>query len=319
MEKVYRFDTEKLDETIDEVYGTGRYFQYERITGDDFSKVRQAVLETLDNYYLEDKIEVLREEEEITCLPDDAKIVFDKLFADKDLRIYGHGGIADKIMESGVFNCYYADLSSHFVPLAKTNECLSKLDNWPHRGHKKVAIMALNNTEYNPIYRENTGLGEYDTDRYSISTEYFVGYYDSELQKFILNPSFKREHEYNPENTFYENSDSFSPPMHTNVNDEILSEYLYTIYNILFVITMAGNRNLSERSYNELRKQIDVYLSRAEELHSKLTPEYMDKLKLEQMVDTSSDSFSDVTFDLSGWDDDWGSPIFDDEETNKTK
>ena len=55
MEKVYRFDIEKLDEVIDEVYGTGRYFQYERITGDDFGKVRQAVLETLDNYYLECK------------------------------------------------------------------------------------------------------------------------------------------------------------------------------------------------------------------------------------------------------------------------
>ena len=107
--------------------------------------------------------------------------------------------------------------------------------------------------------------------------------------------------------------------MHSNVNDEILSEYLYTIYNILFVITVAGKRNLSERGYNELKKQIDNYLSRSEELHKKLTPEYMDKLKLEQMVDTSSDSFSDETWDLSGWDDEWGSPIFDDEDSNKTK
>ena len=319
MEKVYRFDIEKLDTMINEIYGTSRYFNYDRITGDDFGKVRKAILETLDNYYLEDKNEVLREEEEITCLPENVKIVFDELFADKDLRIYGHGGVADEIMKSGVFNCCYANLTSHFVSLSKTNESLSKLNNWPHRGHKKVAIMALNNTEYNPIYRENTGLTDYDTDRYSISTEYFVGYYDSELQKFILNPSFKREHVYNPENTLYEDSDSFSPPLYSNVNDEILSEYLYTIYNILFVITMAGMRNLSERSYNELRKQINNYLTRAEELHSKLTPEYMDKLNLNQMVVASEDEFGDETFDLLGLDDDWESFLLDDEESNKTK
>lgn len=309
----YTFDNDSYYNLLEKLYlNNGFIFDYDCLTKENLEQLEECLNKVIDNPILREKVSYREKGEEITCLPEQAKVVFDALFDNEDLVLYGHGGCAEEIINSGTFNCRYAELGSHFIPLDNTNESLSLLNNWPHRGASQIAIMALNVTEYNPIYKERDAISTYDTDVYSISSEYFVGYYDNEKSKFILNPNFKTIHDYDPECTLYEDNEKYYG-LSLRVSDPNVREFLFILYKINCVLFFASNRNLSERGYLNVKKQIKEYMKQAWKLQQSFTDEYIEELKkadmFQEIDEIAFDGIGD-DIDFSDWD------FFDDEDDN---
>lgn len=321
MKKVYYFDYKKYSDILDETYpmtGLNDYLDYNTLTYDNFEKIKKVLEEVINNPKLKDyKVDEYRKYEELTCLSENAKQAFDQLFSNPDIYLYGHGGNAKEIIESEGFRCRYANLESHFIPLEHTNESLSKLDNWPHRGYNEIAILALNNTEYNPIYKERERKNTYDTDIYTIPNEYFAGYYDSETKTFTPNPNFKLTHEYNPEITRYEDEDRYSYRLHTQ--DQLINDYFRNLDKIRNILFFSKGRNLSKKGYIDVKSQAMNLLNKANEIQNKLSTEYIENLtKSENKINDLNDSFDSEKWGSFDWDiDDWD--LKEEEETKKTR
>ena len=283
MDKAYCFDYEKYMEVLDRLYpteGISQNLNYDDFTQNNYDTLMKVLSDILEKPKLKDVKELEFDEEEITCLPDQAKKIFDQLFENKNLRIYGHGGAGKEIVESKGMKCKYNNLGSHFIQLTKTNESLSQLNNWHHKSSNQIAILVLNVTEYNPIYIDNKVNEDYE-DRYMIPNEYFAGYYDAIEQKFILNKNFKIEHNYDEHNTGYIDEErmlgrGFSDD--EKINE--LSQILNKIGLIMFFASTTSN--LSRHGYSEVKKSILSLTRKAGEIQKILSPEYIQKLKEEQ-------------------------------------
>ena len=85
--------------------------------------------------------------------------------------------------------------------LDNNDESISKVKKWPHKNSSQVLILAIDDREYYPIYKEENSITINMRSEHSMPIEYFVGYYDAEHKQFIKNDKFKIEHKYNPEYT----------------------------------------------------------------------------------------------------------------------
>lgn len=278
------FDKEKVSdylEILDEKYkiGGGNYhhIDYSLFTKENFDSVIDKLKDALYSSVEKESEIAEKEPEKIICFDEKTNKFFNELFKDEDLIIFGHGGAAEKIMESGEFRCRYANLGSHFLGLEKTNSSLAKLNSWPHMNCPQVAIMALNRREFMPLYYKRSSKSQYDTDNYSIPTEYFVGYYDASKGEFILNPNFKKRHELDPSLTLYYNEEKFSYPSIAN-SDQNVRELYYELRRIGYIMYTAGE-TLDKKGFKQLEKQIEELMLKTYEYQSKLTSEYLIEAK----------------------------------------
>lgn len=324
MEKVYCFNSDEFSEAIEKIYsvvGMYSHLEYSNLSMENFLKLKQILDDTINNPQLKEKVVRIKNEEEITCLPEQAKKVFDQLFDNENLCLYGHGGEAKDIIESEGFRCRYADLSSHFLPLEKTNNSLNLLNNWPHKNASKIAILALNITEYNPIYKQREARNTDDTDIYTIPNEYFVGYYDSKEKSFVLNPNFRVNHDYNPENTIYQNEKYFGRIL-PKTQDETILEFFRILNKISNVLFFSSLMNLSKESYINVKKQVLNYMGKAEKLQNKFTPEYLENLKKVEELQVNESKQDDAKiYNNDDWNfDDWDPDDFEvEKETSKKR
>ena len=256
----------------------------------NLNKLMEVLKKVLSNIKVEQRDIYHQPNENLTIFRDmeDVKEVFDSLFSNKDLMVFGHGGNALAIMESKEFRCRYANLDSHFVPLIHTNESLSQLFNWPHLGCKQIMILALNRREFNPIYKEREKISDYDTDIYSIPLEYFVGYFDAEKKCFIKNPMFKLRHDYDKSLSKYyiENHRYFSN------QENIVKDFLDVLSTIRFLLIYSKILSLDLRGIKNLEKQILELVNKAYLYQDKLTPDYLETLKkADVLVGNNDDGF----------------------------
>ena len=296
--KRYTFDKDKFYELYDSLYkvNPGLYSELviDCFTKENFIKVINGLQEILDNPKVTDVELPPVPREEITCFNEETNKKLNEIFSNKDLVFFGHGGAADKIIETE-FRCKYPNLPSHFVQLNQTNESLSKLDKWPHKECSKVAIMALNIHEFNPIYKENNAESIYDETMYSIPNEYFVGYYDKEKSEFIMNPNFKERHELDNERTIYQTPFS---AFQVDGPDEA-KEFYGLIRNISNILYFSSNNSyLDERGYKQVKEQVLHKIKELKKLQDIMTPEYIEKnKKSETYVESTPEEF-----DWSGFD-----------------
>jgi len=312
-DKKYCFNYEEYYNAFKEIYPTKGYafnlkINYENFTKENLDKLFNILTNILNNPLIKEKENYEIIEEEITCLPNQTIEVFNKLFDNKALAIFGHGGAGKKIIESEGMYCRYPNLGSHFLQLSKTNESLSQLNDWPHLGSKQILIMALNNEELNPIYIKKSKKNSLN-EEYLIPNEYFVGYYDTDSKLFYLNPNFKIEHKYDELATGYVFDEEFFP-LEINLDDvNIINLYrnLEKIFNVLYMASIKVN--LSRRGYIEVTKQILKYMNDSYKIQDTLTPEYIENLKQnEQKKIELENNNNDIenNFDESLWNfDDW--------------
>lgn len=273
--KVYYFDYKKYVDTYQRLYpvmGAMMRLDYSSLTKENLDKLIDVLQSVIVDVKVKDKIIDGVSNEEITCLSEQAKSAFDELFSNSDLAFYGHSGNVDEIMKSGVFRCRYANLGSHFVSLSKNNKSLSKLNDWPHGGYKKIIILALNKYEYNPLYIARESKGSYDPDIYSIPIEYFAGYYDVEKQEFVANPKFKTTHEYNPNASIYQKELAYNGPITSSSDVDEFMKSLKTIESILIVSSENG---LSINGLKEVKKQIIDLINKVYSLQETFTSNYL--------------------------------------------
>lgn len=320
MEKrtTYSFDYEKYSDELKKLYPIKGVFDmtvdYDCFTIDNLDKLMNVLKEIMFNPIIQEKETINEEiEEDITCLPKQAKEVFDKLFANKDLVIYGHGGAGKEIIESDGMRCQHANLGSHFVGLSKTNASLTALNNWPHRNASQIAIMALNKTECNPIYIQREAENLYDTETNLIPNEYFAGYYDAITGTFVVNPNFKTEHEYDERATGYVFDERFSMG-YLSCNDSNIRDLYGVLERISQVMYMASNMcYLSQKSYVDVLKQLSILIKKAYSIQKILNPDYIEELKKVEELEmqkgfeeqeNSNDDFPKIPDDwLDEWDD----------------
>lgn len=116
----YYYDGSKFSELLDE-----KFPSFHRVSIDEYSKDKvNEMMDVLNEVLLSPKSRVMelpkRTREDITCLPDKVKDKIIALFDDEDLFLYGHGGAAKEILETGKMHCYYSNIQSHFFPLSQT-------------------------------------------------------------------------------------------------------------------------------------------------------------------------------------------------------
>lgn len=286
----YSFDYKKYSDELKKSYPIIGVFNmkvdYDCFTINNLDILMNVLKKIILNPIIQEK-EITNDEneEDITCLAKQAKEIFNKLFANKNLVIYGHGGAGKKIIESDGMRCQYADLGSHFIGLTKTNDSLKVLNNWPHHNASQIAIMALNKTECNPIYIQREAKNSYDTEVNLIPNEYFAGYYDAITGTFVANPNFKIEHEYDERATGYVFDERFSQS-NLSCNDSNICDLYDVLERINQVMYMASNMcYLSQKGYIDVLKQISVLIKKAYSIQKILNPEYIEKLKKEEELE----------------------------------
>lgn len=203
-------------------------------------KSREAVLDTL-------------EKENITCLPDKVKDKILSLFDDPDILIYGHGGAVGEILKSGKMKCKYANLESHFVPLSPTNQSLNNLNHWVHRDASQILIMGINRREFNPVFRE-------EDKRYSISSDYFMGYYDRDKEEFVENPNFKKRHEYKEGKPSIELHVGGYYANRAYAEDEEFNQVLRNLENINLIMGLSKYVPLNKEGIEDVSRQVSYFI-----------------------------------------------------------
>ena len=191
----YYYDGSKFSELLEEKFPSSAF---EGVSIDEYSEDKvNEMMETLSEVLLNPKSKIMelpeRTRENITCLSEKVREQIMSLFDDEDLLLYGHGGNAKEILETGKMYCHYNSTPSHFLPLSQTNESLDNFNHWPHKDAHQILIMGINQREFNPLFKKE------ENGHYSIPSEYFLGYYDRDLEEFVPNPEFKKRHEYKDE------------------------------------------------------------------------------------------------------------------------
>ena len=278
MKKIaYYFDDSKYSELLDEVFPTNpmnptasvSFSLYNRYTMDQIMDVLDGII--LNPKTREVEVEE-REREEITCLPDKVKNKIVSLFEDDDLLLYGHGGNAKEILETGKMMCKYCNIPSHFIPLSLTNESLAKLKHWEHRDAHQILIMGLDQREFNPIYRK-------EEKGYSIPSEYFLGYYDRDLEDFMVNPEFKRRHEYRDEDPAIELHPGEFYPDRFFCEQENFNIILGCLGNIGQILGISKYFPLDKQGLEDVEKQVDYLRKNIYDEEDKITPEVTAKFR----------------------------------------
>ena len=261
----------------------------------------EKAIEIVNHPIMTEEEESVDEKETITCFTDEVNQVFNELLKIDGLMLYGHGGAGKAIMDTE-FHCHYANLGSHFLPLSKNNQSLSQLKAWPHMGCQQVAILALNQHELQPIYREREKENTYDTDVYSIPKEYFVGYYDASDEKFYYNEEFKARHEYDPSCTIYP-IESMQTCAFFDGPEEARDIYadLDLINKILF---FSSKFSLDELGYEQTKKQIQHLINQIREKSFNLTPELFEQYR-NSKVNQKNEELEKMMEDMEwvDWDD----------------
>ena len=246
----------------------------ESFTDANFNKLLIELEDIIANPIITEIEDVSDAKEEITIFQEKTNQFFNELLKDDDLVLYGHGGAGKAIIESE-FHCRYANLQSHFLGLSKNNESLAKLKNWPHMGCTQIAIMALNQKEFNPIYRERKQNNSYDQDIYTIPNEYFVGYYDASSDTFHQNPNFKRRHEYDPTCTIYPREE-FSNALKWANGPEEAAKLYNELKEISLIMLFSSYQPIDELGYKNILAQIKDHIEKAKKLQRQIKPEQFD-------------------------------------------
>lgn len=272
--KKYYFDVTKFSNLVENLFKTNinsKLIDYNSLTRENYDKIFSTLNEILSDIKVTNIEKNISPKDKITCLEEQPKKCLEELLIHDEYDVYGHGGAAKEIMKSGEFRCHYSNILSHFVPLNMTNDSLSKLNAWPHRGHDKILIMAIPKQEFNPIYKELPQKNSYDTDKFSISLEYMYGYYDATKKRFYLNDSFKKRHKYNPDNTIYQKEIIG----YYRDDDPNVQQLLSTIETIRFILFMTEIRNLDLQGIEEVKNQIIDQIKILKKCTEVLTPEYI--------------------------------------------
>lgn len=274
--KRYQFDSSNLTDLKKELYKTIPAIYPELVpecfTDDNLVKVINEIQRILDNPIVTEEEIPERKSEEITCFDEETNKKLNEIFSNKDLVFFGHGGAAEEIINSR-FECKYPNLLSHFIQLEDTNESLSQFKSWPHKNCPQIAIMALNIHEYNPIYKTYKGRGSGNETMYSISNDYFIGYYDNDKGEFILNPNFKERHEYDEECTTYQ--DVFSAPAVSGPDEMIEFNTIVSETGIL-LRNSSHKVYLDEKGYKEVKENVLHKMKRLKELQDIIKTKYAD-------------------------------------------
>lgn len=313
--KKYEFDSELYYKKLEELYPTttrllGNTIDYNCFTEENLNKIMDVTKEIIDNPIIKE-VEIEDTKENINIFNERTNETINEIFHDDELVFFGHGGRAKEIIDTE-FKCRFSNLSSHFVPLDCTNESLELFKKWPHRNAKQIAVLALNKYEYNPIYKELETNSNYDENKYSISSDYFVGYYDSEKNEFIKNPNFKKRHDFDPECTIYQD-ESLQMSMTSIDGPEIINDFynkLQLISRIMFFSSIKSM--LDDIGYKKVCQKILYELKNLKELQNKITPEYLQELIDEYNKSKNSDNEYDNNISddwIDDWGDDWGEEI----------
>lgn len=266
----YYYDGSKFSKLLDEKFpksmGIDSSVDFSLCSRQSIDEIMDSLKETLANPFMR-QVEVLDSvRENITCLPDKVKDKIVSLFDDDNLLLYGHGGNADEILREGKMRCKYANIPSHFIPLSQTNSSLDNLNHWPHRDAKKILIMGIDRREFNPIYRR-----EYNG--YSIPSEYFLGYYDKELEEFIVNPLFKRRHEYREEDPSIELHTGEYHARSLYSDQDNFQHILDNLTNINMILNLSSYLPLDQKGITGVAGQVLHLVKDTYEEVEKITPE----------------------------------------------
>ena len=125
----YYYDGSKFSELLEEKFPSSAF---EGVSIDEYSEDKvNEMMETLSEVLLNPKSKIMelpeRTRENITCLSEKVREQIMSLFDDEDLLLYGHGGNAKEILETGKMYCHYNSIPSHFLPLSQTNESLDNI------------------------------------------------------------------------------------------------------------------------------------------------------------------------------------------------
>ena len=302
----YYYDGSKFRELLDEKFPSSLF---NGVSIDEYSEDKvNEMMETLNEVLLNPKSKIMElpetTRENITCLPEKVRDKIMSLFDDEDLLLYGHGGNAKEILETGKMYCYYNNIQSHFMPLSQTDESLDNFNHWPHRDAHQILIMGINQREFNPLFkREENG-------HYSIPSEYFLGYYDRDLEEFVPNPEFKKRHEYKDEDPSIElHTGEFIGTCYYTSKQENFNRILQDFDNIGMLLSNSSYLPLDKKGIEDVSKQVSYFARDTYNQVKKLTPEVISNFKRSMASKTTSSNnhFDDLgDFDFT----------FDDELTD---
>ena len=311
--KQYKFNTDELFKTINEVYPTSASIFYSELNYKDFTKenldkVVSVIKDIIEKPIIEDIPASVDSREVITCFGDKTNEIMNDIFNNPDLLFYGHGGNAKAII-ADEFKCRYPNLQSHFVSLSPNNESLKKLKEWPHMNSKQIAIMAINKHEFNPLYKKREATSTYDTNVYSIENEFFVGYYDAEKDEFIKNPNFKERHDFNPDVTIYPDEMVKTNGLFVDGLVEVQNIYKELDY-LRRILYFSSYFELDEIGYKKLEQQVLYRINEIYKLQEKITPDF-----IRQQDEKSMNGITNDIHDIKV--DEWGFPIIEPNTNNK--
>ena len=276
--KRYSFDSEKLRTFIEDLYPfegiLNPTIDFNLLSKDNFELMCKCIMDVIENPIITEVDDFVPYRQQITIFDDETNKTLNEIFSNNDLMFFGHGGNGKVIMDTE-FRCRYSAIDSHFVPLQINDETLAMFKDWPHKSASQIAIMALNIHEFNPIYKYTDDPQRID--KFSIDNEYFVGYYDNSLGKFISNPNFKANHEYNPEATGYE-IDNVDMGIVTPSDLPEVREYFRLLYKISRALYFGStSKYLDEHGALQMKKQVLNTLKKLTELQNQFTPEFFDE------------------------------------------
>lgn len=290
----YYYDSSKFRELLDEKFPTSVFSD---VSIDTYSEEKvNELVGVLQDTLLKPKIKTMvlpdRIREDITCLPDKVKDKITSLFDDEDLLLFGHGGNAEEILKTGKMYCHYSNISSHFLALSQTNESLDNFNHWPHRDAHQILIMGINQKEFNPIFRK-------EDNKYSIPSEYFIGYYDRDLEDFIPNPDFKNRHEYVDEDPSLELHIGEYKPLIVSAELEDFEQILGDFQSINVLLSATAYLPLDKKGITDVSKQALHFVKNIYQKTKKITPDVIKKYKENNTLDSSNNSDDSWEFDFA--------------------
>ena len=124
----YYYDGSKFSELLEEKFPSSAF---EGVSIDEYSEDKvNEMMETLSEVLLNPKSKIMelpeRTRENITCLSEKVREQIMSLFDDEDLLLYGHGGNAKEILETGKMYCHYNSIyplliflnrNTYYIPL----------------------------------------------------------------------------------------------------------------------------------------------------------------------------------------------------------
>lgn len=311
MSKRYYFNNTDLFSIIDEFYPTlnNGALDHNSFNNDNLDNFINKIEDVLEDVKVMDVEEETKNLEDLDFLSTQVNEKIKSIFSNPDLLVFGNGGMADTILESGHFYCRFPNLDSHFIPLTWNND-LNKLNNWAHNNASKILFLVLNKRENNPIFRDIDSKNPDSNFRYEIPMEYFAGYYDREKEVFVENPNFKLEHDYDESLTIYHNP---VPSSLLSNEPEEMQEFIRLMREFAYVILNSSD-GLSNKGYEGICNQFRTLIKNLRELQLHFTPEFFsqiqnevvdDTLKLLDELDGDLEVSQDNKYVDSGWEDDW--------------